>query len=182
VTIATGRYCRLRPVAPPDLPNLFNLLMQPDHSFAWRYRGTTPSFQEFSNEFFTDVLIAACVCPIDADDIVGFVALYRSDLRNGFAYATVCVPAKRQAYLAPDAMVTLAKYTFDEWPIRKIYLERPAFVGGFSRALSRYGTHEGTLTDHVFRGGDYHDLHIYSLSPKQVETAFERLHRRSSAK
>jgi RimJ/RimL family protein N-acetyltransferase len=177
--LARGRFADIAAVTPSEYPQLYEMLICPQNAGAWRYRGESPRFDEFVRTLNEHVASMGVIVKRDTEYVVGFVAIYRMDLRSGYAYITVCVDQRLRDVsdvLGPDAGLAMLRWCFREWPIRKVYAERPAYLSR-SRALERFASLEATLSDHVYRAGRYHDLYIYSISRTDIDSpSFELLH------
>jgi hypothetical protein len=168
MTNYSGRLTNLRHVEPRDYPFLFQLLTGPTGQLGWRHRGETPQYERFVQGLFQDVF-AQFVVYLAGDDLpastpTGYVAGYNLNLRAGHAYATLVFGDAHQRSLVPiDATVILLRFLFEQWPLRKVYFERPAYVGRLA-AIKRYCEEEGTLTDYAFFDGRTWDVSILSVS------------------
>src|SRR4051794_10086805 len=76
---------RLRSVHAGDYDFLYSLAVNPAIGFQWRFRGTTPSPQQFVQELYLGVLCQHLVERADGER-VGLVVAYQADLSNGTTY------------------------------------------------------------------------------------------------
>jgi RimJ/RimL family protein N-acetyltransferase len=162
--VLEGRFCLLTPVTPEYLPFLYSLLMEEGSGYPWRYRGYTPPFEKFAAELNNDMFAHFVI--IDAQEMgpVGYVGGYKLDLRSGHGHILVSVArGHRRSVISSDASLRFLDFAFRQWPLRKMYLERPAFIGHLA-SLKRYADHESTLPEHIFYDGKYYDLWICSIS------------------
>jgi ribosomal-protein-alanine N-acetyltransferase len=106
---------------------------------------------------------------------VGFTALY--GIESSTPPELGCVlgaNAARGKGLGREAeRLTIAK-AFDEFDAHKVYGRIPATNEGAKRAVTSLGwKHEGTLRDHLRRGGELVDLEIWGVLPEEFRAATE---------
>jgi RimJ/RimL family protein N-acetyltransferase len=141
-------------------------------NYLWRFRGGTPSFNQFVQSLEAGVLCQFVVTARDNNTPVGLVVAYNADLRNRFCYVAACLsPHLILSGVGVEAVLLVMRYVFHCWEFRKIYIEAPdlnfdQYRGGESLGLF---TEEGRLRDHTYMGGRYWDMHILALTPPQVE-------------
>jgi hypothetical protein len=179
--VIAGRFCALSPVAPMYFPFLFGLLLEETSGYPWRFRGYTPAFDQFVTEISRDVFAHFVIIDKEAGTPIGYVGGYRLDLRSGHAYLMITMRGRDRMSLAMgDACIEFLKFSFKHWPLRKIFVERPSFIGRRS-ALSRYCDSEGTLREFIYMDGQYHDLWIESMTRERVEELAARFSLRDGA-
>jgi RimJ/RimL family protein N-acetyltransferase len=154
----------LRPVETTDLPDIYRAATDPEHSFRWRYRGSTPSFAQFSSQLFEGVLAQFMV--VDHDGRThGLVCGYNAHLDSKFAYIAFLRTGPSQG--AGEMMVgvtLLIDHLFSNWDFRKLYAEVPEFnAAGMFSEDSRAVRVEGRLVGHMFHAGRWWDQLIVAL-------------------
>jgi RimJ/RimL family protein N-acetyltransferase len=163
-----GKYCALQPVRPTSVNFLYELLLENLLGFAWRFRGATPTLDQFTAELQNDVFAHFLVVHNSEEfplgEAVGYVGGYSLDVRNGHAHLMIAMrQSARMSPVAVDACMAFMEFAFSQWPLRKIYIDRPASIGRIS-AVERYCDQEGVLREHLFLGGEYVDQYLFSLT------------------
>ncbi len=70
--------------------------------------------------------------------------------------------------MATDSMLTLFNYAFQCLNLRKICLEVASFNAKAQRLYKNFGfTEEGTLKNHLFLNGKYHDITLMAIFHKE---------------
>lgn len=160
-----GWTVRLRPVTIEDSRSLYALSTNPETGFRWRYRGRIPSLEEFTENLHRDVLTQFVVSAPKSHEVIGHVAAYRADFRNGHCYIGAVVrPNLIGSGMGAEGAVLLVDYLFANWNFRKIYLEAvsfnvPQFVSGMEKGIRC----EGRLTDHHYHDGRFWDLLLLAV-------------------
>jgi RimJ/RimL family protein N-acetyltransferase len=100
-------------------------------------------------------------------DLVGACGLCYIDWISATAELSVYIGAQLayvDAALAPDACRTLIGHAFDELNLRRLWVEVFAFDRAKATLLETLGfVLEGTLREHRFHAGAYHDSLMYGL-------------------
>ncbi len=163
----------LRPIIDSDLQQSYLASLDPRNAHRWRFRGQTPSPDDFRRSFFAPgVLAQFAVVPTEAESnaALGIVSAYDADLTNGYAsvafqrFESATPDASRDRGLMIDGFLVFIQYLFDHFNFRKIYLEIPEynlclFEGGARDIL----VEEGRLKDHLYYGDRYWDQCIHAL-------------------
>lgn len=174
-----GRRVALRPVRPPDYDYLFDLSTRPENLVGWRFRGSPPSPDAFRQTLFQGVLAQFLVTSRKDGRPVGLVSAYDANFRNQLVYLALLTDPRfaRQGWVMEGGLV-FAKYVFDTWSFRKIYLESAEFnYKQFASGAGHLFTVEGCLQDFEFHDGRYWHKYIASLSKEAFLDWFKR-HRR----
>lgn len=171
-TLRTRRV-HLRQIEDRDLSVLYAALTNPRTSFRWRYRGSTPSFQDFTSDLFAGTLCHLAVADNTTNLVLGSVAAYRAALDQGTCYfGFVRAAAPREPI--GDMYAGLALFfchLFRSWPLRKIYAEIPGVNwGSFAVGEGTLFDVEGCLREYEFYDGEYHDMRIISISRALVDS------------
>lgn len=155
---------RLRPVRDSDYPALYEASTRPESAFRWKYRGATPSPQQFSSQLFDGVLAQFMV--EDREGTAhGLVCCYNAHADGKFAYIAFIRtgPTNGRGEMVEGVMLFI-KYLFDGWDFRKLYAEVPEYnADGMFSVESRAVRLEGRLVEHLFHDGRWWDQLIISL-------------------
>ena len=164
--VTTGRWVGLRHVRPDDVPTLYEMVGRPDVGFRWRFRGQTPSYEEFHRSLWSGVTAQFVMHPKRSSEPLGMVTLYNMDARHGISYVALLVdPRVAGAGFAVEGLPLMLGYGFTSWSLRKIYAEVLEF--NFVSLASWEGRGfevEGVLKRHEFYGGEYWDLYLLSCT------------------
>jgi RimJ/RimL family protein N-acetyltransferase len=164
-----GVAVRLRPIDPSDLEFLYLISMASENGFRWRYRGSVPDRNEFVKGISTGVLVQFIVERMATLERVGLVSAYGANFRDGWVYiAALSSPDHAHSGAAVDGLIVLVNYVFQNWPMRKIYLEAMEYnYLQFERYAPSLATEEGRLRDHVFYDGRYWDAVTSAIYRKE---------------
>jgi len=170
----TGRHVQLRAPERDDLPQLL----------AWR---NTPQLRRFfreRHELGSDDQLAwferlagqrgrprdtvmLAIDRRDTGDLVGAGGLCYIDWISATAELSIYIGAELayvDAELAPDACRLLIGHAFDDLNLRRLWTEVYSFDTGKSGLLEELGfAREGTLREHRFHDGSYHDSVLFGL-------------------
>lgn len=160
----------IRPIGDRDFSPLYTASLDPRTNHRWRFRGQTPSPDEFRAALFhPNTLAQFMVMPLASDGLgIGLVSAYSADLSAGYCYAAVQrVPSEsalKTDGLLVEGFFVFVQYLFDHFKIDKIYLEIPEY----NRSLIAGGTEsmlveEGRLINYHYYGDRAWDQYIYSL-------------------
>ena len=72
------RRLQLRMLTNEDHAPLYRLSSDPDVTFQWRFRGTTPSYDEFLKQLYPGVLCQFVVSPHGSQEVLGLVVAYNA--------------------------------------------------------------------------------------------------------
>ena len=168
--VLEGPAFRLVPPRPDDIGYLYGLAVDPDIGFRWRYRGSVPSFERFSSEFWTSVVVQLVARRIQDDLPVGHVVAYGGDMSMGYTFlGAVFQPEYTGTGLAAQAVAVFVRYLFKTFPLRKIYIEVPGF--NWAQMASGEGILfeiEGVLKKHEYYDGQYWDKYYCAIYPESV--------------
>jgi RimJ/RimL family protein N-acetyltransferase len=159
------RRIRTRIVTPADYPFLYTIATEPAASYRWRYRGATPSPEQFASELWQGVLCQYLVERRDGGAPVGLLSAYQADLANRTCYVALLGDRTHDASgLMLEAALLFVTYLFHTWDLRQIYAEVPGYtLDAFGSGMGRYFREEGRLVDHSYHAGRYWDLHILAI-------------------
>lgn len=135
----------------------------------WRFRGHTPSPEEFPGLLWSGVLTQFAVAPRDHPGaICGLVQGFNHDPGNRFAYLGVVVDPmeQRRTTAAAEGIVLLLAHLFDAFDLRKINIETTEVAtAGILRMAETWPmvSVEGVLRDSHFHAGHFVDLYILAV-------------------
>lgn len=160
-----GRRVALRPLEPEDYPALRRVEIASDMGPRWRFRGATPSPEEWAQSTAGGMLAQFLVVEHHRQDALGIVAAYQPSFQDG--YATLAAARFDRRGASPLFMLGLAiflDYVFACWDLRKLYMEVAAFnYEQFASGEDRLFRMEGRLQDHTFFNGQHWDHLILAI-------------------
>lgn len=173
----TGTSILLRPVRSSDYDFLLDLHTTGRPLVEYRFRGFTPSPDQFLRTLWEGVVAQFTVTTLGGAP-VGLVTAYSADFRNGHArLAGALLPNVPPAFSA-EAFSLFVDYVFRVFDFRKLYGEVLEFnFAQFESGLSSESFEiEGRLKEHEYHDGKYWDLVYISLfrDDWQSETASNR--------
>lgn len=147
------------------LPLMYELVHEPEMLLRWRMQGRAVSPEEFVRQLWGGVLTQFVTEDRVRATPVSWVCAYDAHLRDQHVkVAAVTWPYYRRTIQSVESQYLFVRHLFDNFPLRKIYLEVPAFnLGPLRHGVGRYCELEATLRQHTYRGGTWHDLHVYAL-------------------
>lgn len=162
--LAGPRYT-LRALTPEYHRALYELTISRAVNFRWRYHGTIPPFEVFERALHTNVLAQfVVVLTRSPQTVIGQVIAYDGHLQDGTAWLAIVSDPRAGAGVLEAAML-FVRYVFAHFPLRKLYVEAPAFnLPQFASAASEgLLVEEGRLRDHQYFDNRYWDKVIYAL-------------------
>ena len=159
------RRVTLRTVGPADLSFLYATATDPEVAYRWRYRGSTPSPEQFAGELWQGVLCQYLVVRTDGGAPVGLVSAYQADLANRTGYVALLGDKGHDASgLMLESALVFVTHLFRTWDFRQLYAEVPGYtLDAFASGVGRYFQEEGRLVDHSYHAGRFWDLHILAI-------------------
>lgn len=167
----------LRPLRESDVRPLYEASLAPESTHRWRFRGRTPSFDDFRASLFTPTTLAQyMVVPLDQPDApIGLVACYNADAVARHSYVAYQRLPTRDVHgsgkgLMVEGALAFIEYLFDHFDFAKLYFELPEYneqlvAGGVTTFLRK----EGELRDHYYYGGRMWSQVIYALYRSEWE-------------
>lgn len=170
-----GERVRLTAIERDDLPTIAR--WHTDETFGRFYNGTPAvprSAQRWaawleeiegeSNAFYFAVRHTQTTQLLGIADISGI--LWNN--RNGaLGLGIGAVEHRRQGY-GGDAMRLLLRFAFEELNLHRVWLTVFSYNHGAIQMYEGLGfTHEGTHREHILRGGQAHDMHLYGLLQRE---------------
>jgi RimJ/RimL family protein N-acetyltransferase len=158
---------RLRVIRDSDVPALYQSATDPRWSHRWRYRGATPSIQDFVDQLGQGVLAQFIVERKEDGSPAGLVTSYNARLDIGSCYIAFARISKSPTAGGPDMLeggFLFVNFLFRNWPLRKLYAEVPGWNWPqFQSGSGHFFEVEGTLRDHEYFDGRYWDQYIVGL-------------------
>lgn len=160
-----GRRVRLRPVQSEDYDYLYDLSLAMPNIVRWRYRGRTPSPDEFVQSLWHSVLCQFVIEARESRQPVGLVLAYSPEFQAGWCYiAIIADPRLHGKGLAIEGLVILIDYVFANWNFRKLYADSVDFnYSTFASGAGDVFEHEATLREYEYFDGELWDLHYISI-------------------
>ncbi|HTU16030.1 MAG TPA: GNAT family protein [Solirubrobacterales bacterium] len=161
----------LRPIQPEDYPFLRAAELGGDIGSRWRFRGSTPGPEQWSQSTWASSLAQFIVMSANQNQAIGLVSLYDPNFQDGFASVAVAKFSPVDTSLRiMSATLLFLDYAFTNWRFRKLYFDVPEFnLAQFSAALRSHLSTEARLKDHMFAAGRYWDRFTLSLFREQWE-------------
>lgn len=153
--------------------------MAGENPLRWRYRGATPSPEQFVRQLWDGVLIQYVVQGRQRPELLGTVGLYNANFASGYAYAyAIAAPDRVRTGKVIEGLLLMLEYAFRVWQFRKIYFELPEYnLHQFGSAVGRYITEEARLIDHEVIAGRSWDLLTFALYSETWDKSVIRLAR-----
>lgn len=159
----------LRPLNEQDVWALYYAALEPRNAHRWRFRGRTPSPEEFRALLFGPATMAQFMAVESATlATVGTVVAYAPDLSAGHCSIAIqrVAPSTGDSTsgLMIEGFLIFVQYVFDHFGCTKLYLELPEYnrslVGGGAGSLLEL---EGRLRDHHRYADRMWDQWIYAI-------------------
>ncbi len=167
----------LRPLEPGDIDVLYRATLRPQSAHRWRFRGRTPSPQEFEHVLFgNDVLAQFIVVDVAGDKPVGLVVGYDPDMSAGHCAVAIqrAWEDPRSAGLMFEGVLVLVQYLFDHFTLRKLYLDVPEYnLSLFGSSPGPLLVEEGRLAEHYYFGDRYWDRITFAIYRSTWDTLAE---------
>jgi RimJ/RimL family protein N-acetyltransferase len=167
----------LRPLSPPDIELLYRASLDPRVNHRWRFRGGTPSPNEFHQALFApEVVCQYMVVDHATEQSVGLVTAYSAD--HMARHVRIAVQRVLEGDAPPDSkglmiegFFVFVQYLFDHFNFHKLYVEVPEynlslFTGGPGALL----TVEGRLRDYFYWGDRMWDMYFLALHREAWES------------
>jgi hypothetical protein len=159
-----GRHVYLRAITPQDYPWLQGAELSAELSMRWRFRGATPSPEQWAEAIWGGALAQFLVIERRSDEPTGVVAIYRPNFQHRHA---ALAAARFESGESPVMILGIAiflRYVFACWDFRKLYLELPEYnYSQFASGLDRIFEIEGLLHDHNYFDGHLWDEVILAI-------------------
>jgi hypothetical protein len=179
----SGRHVYLRPLMPEDSSLLRAAELSPQLGVRWRYRGSTPSPEQWAQTTWNSALAQFLVIRKKNHEPEAFVCAYGANFQDGYAhFAVEALRTTRPAPLTLFGSALFIEYVFNCWNFRKLYLEAPEYnLGPVLSGMGRLFDVEARLKEHIWYGGRYWDALNLALYRRTWERESHRLLRGSKA-
>ena len=166
----TGRWVRLIPVEPGHIDFLYSLVSDEWTGPRWRYLGAVPSREQFQMEMSQGLLAQFVVVERATGQWIGHLQAYNPDLNAGVSYmAAAMAPSAHRTGIGMEAGYLFAKFLFQTFRLRKLYLEVPSFnLPLLGSVIVAVGHLEGVLREHVYYDGRFWDRHVIAIYKEDV--------------
>lgn len=151
----------LRPIEPPDYGPIYRAAVGPENGFGWRFRGRTPSPEEFETTLFQGCLAQYVVAGSDGR-LIGLVSAYQHDADAGHCSAAFLRIDEGQSTAGGmiHGMRAFLSYLFTTFNLRKVFVDVPEYnewlLSGMVSSLfavegrqSGFYWHDGRLWDRI---------------------------------
>lgn len=167
----------LRPITPNDYAMLQSLEMSTELEARWRLRGSTPSPDQWSQGFWSQVLAQFLVVSTREERPLGIVAVYQPSMKDGHArFAAARFPPVTRSPTMMLGIGLFLNYVFSHWPFRRLYLETPVYnLEQFTAGQGKLFTEEARLRDYYYLNGRYWDQVTLQITRESWEARAERV-------
>lgn len=161
----TSRRARIRPVRISDVGRLGEILSDQRVVRTWRDPTGVVQGEDLWTYLYSFGNLSMAVEIPGRSECVGLVQIYGMDTRCGTAsLACFTEPKVWRLGVAAEAIACLSNLMFDEFGLRKLYLECPASVfKTFASAEGRLFYREGQFRDRWLRDGDVEDIFVLAI-------------------
>jgi RimJ/RimL family protein N-acetyltransferase len=162
MNLETGRVA-LRPASKDHFDYLYRWRNDPQYLESCSVRRYPVSREEFDEEmrgdFQRDRHLQFIIYNKAGDHPMGTIFSYNFNLVDGHVFLTTYLEEEFQNMgFGVDAFLTLCKFLFDSYPIRKIYVEVYEYNSNSLGSLSKFFSEEGRFKKHRYLKGEYWDL------------------------
>jgi len=161
----------LRPIQPEDYSFLRQIELTGDLGLRWRFRGSTPSPEQWNQATWSGCLAQFIVMTVEENQAIGLVALYDANFQDGFASVAVSkFDGDDPTLRIMSATLLFLDYAFANWRFRKLYFDVPEYnLAQFGSALRSHLETEARLKEHNFAAGRFWDRYTLSLFRERWE-------------
>jgi hypothetical protein len=159
-----GRHVSLRSITPNDYAWLQRAELSSELSVRWRFRGGTPSPENWAQSIWAGALAQFIVVERRNESPAGLVSVYKANFQHGHA---ALAAARFNSGASPVMIFGIAmflRYVFTCWNFRKLYMELPEYnYPQLASGLGRLFEIEGRLKDHNYYAGQFWDEVILAI-------------------
>jgi hypothetical protein len=148
-----------------DYPLLQRFDLSPELIHRYRYRGSTPSPDQWAQMLWNTVLLQFIVESADGREPIGIIALYQVNFQNAYGYLSAAKfdPTDNSPRMMLGAAMFL-EHVFVNWPLRKVYLDLPEYnLDQIAGGVGSLFEIEGQLLAHTYFDGRYWDQYFLAL-------------------
>lgn len=171
-----GHTVSLTPVDPASIDFLYQLAIDDQVGWRWRYTGAVPPRSAFEQSLWNGVLTQFVVRQRRSGAPIGCVMAYNSDINHGFTYVAAALVAEAVGWgVGIEAVDLFCGHLFGTYRLRKIYFEVPEYnVQQFGSSLDWLLKQEGCLVDHSFYQGRLWDRYLFAMYRDDYDAATPR--------
>lgn len=163
----------LLPVRGSDHEQLYEWFTDVSVARTWRYRGRTPDPESFVTHLWSGVYSHFMFHVHGQDLPVGYGSIYDVSFsaRNA-KIAVLIAPELRRGFLAVQCFLKLALFSFEQWPLDRLFMECNSFsVTQFESSVERgIFLEEARIRDYeCFGDNEWADLIWLSVSRRSLE-------------
>jgi len=159
-----GRHVALRPITPEEYAWLQRAELSEELSMRWRFRGATPSPEQWAEAVWAGALAQFLVVERQSEEPAGVVAVYRPNFQQGHAALGAARFASARSPVMILGIALFLRYVFACWNFRKLYMELPEYnYSQFASGLGRIFEIEGLLREHNYFDGQLWDEVILAI-------------------
>jgi RimJ/RimL family protein N-acetyltransferase len=173
----------LREITSRDYDYLYHLSLSEGLTHRWRYRGLTPSPDEFVRNLWLNVAAQFLVENRRTGSPIGHVIAFDTSHRDHWVHAAaVGQPDVESTGLIIEALGTFIDYLFLNFDFNKIYFSSIEFsYRSFRSGREWLFREEGRLAQHSFFGGRYWDMVLFAIFRSDWATTWHETLRRRGA-
>ncbi len=145
----------MRPILPADYEQLYFAALEPTNGYRWRYRGRTPSMDEFVKGLSAGSLAEFVVARTDTNRLGSYCVAYDYDANAGhctFAVQRLSFDGRFDTCVIESVGLFL-NYIFETFAVRKIFAQIPEYNFPSFGLLPEVFEREGERTDYYWYGG-----------------------------
>ncbi len=157
------------------MPRLYEAALSPWNWTKSRWRGTTPSPDEFRQSLWRGVHAQYAVRSSRNRRLVGLVSSYNFNPPASVHAAFMPAVPDMEGPPVVEALLQFVELTFRSTSVAKVYFEIPAFVGLDHSPFGEYISLEAVLRNYVYWDGELWDLSHWSLSRTAFDTYLNSL-------
>jgi RimJ/RimL family protein N-acetyltransferase len=175
--VLSGHWVELTPILAAHIDFLYDLAMNPEDNFRWRFRGAQIDRRTFQNNLWKGILCQFLITTRRSKQPLGQVVAYGSDLQAGYTYiGSIVAPKAHRSGLSSEAVEIFITYIQRTWRIDRFYFETPRFnFPQFRTSLDdEILQEEAVFREHNFYDGELWGMHHFSLTPSRATNILPR--------
>ncbi len=164
LTVVQGERVRIRHVTGRDYEFLYAIETTGTRTTRFRLQGVAPGPERFIQTIWDHTQIYFVVEDLADASLLGTLALYDADFRNGHGKIAVAFVPGISGGSALEASELFIDYLFHAFPLRKVYADALELnLVNFRSVIGSPFAEEGRLRSHQYVEGDYRDLVLLAL-------------------
>jgi hypothetical protein len=147
----------MRPILHADYEQLYFAALEPSNAYRWRYRGRTPSMDEFVGGLSAGSLAEFVFARSDSNQLGAYCVAYEHDANAGHcAFAVQRLNFDRSFDTCVIESVGLfLNYLFETFALRKVFAHIPEYNFPSFGLLPDVFAREGERSDYYWHGGRF---------------------------